>query len=336
MTARGNERRAIWRDEQDRRCFLEMLEEFGERFGLLVHAYVLMDNHYHLLLQTREANLSRAMQWLGVTYTVRFNRRHRRTGHLFQGRFHAVVMEESAAAEVGRYVHLNPVRVGALRLGKAAQQRSRAGMIDKPDREVVRERLKRLDEYPWSSYRSYVGRERGPRWLISEPVLRLVGGPKKERAHWRRRYREFVEEAVREGLTPSPWERLQGQVVLGGAEFVARMRELMRGDEKEQPSVRQLRLRPSLAQVIEIVERLKGEQWEQWRDRYGDWGRDAVLWFGQKRCGMKLRELGQAVGGIDYRSAGAAIQKLGRHLSQDKTLGQLLAKIENQLQKAEM
>ncbi len=145
--------------------FLEIVEEFSERFRLSVHAYVLMENHYHLLLQTREANLSRAMQWLGVTYTGRFNRRHRRSGHLFQGRFHAVVMEEGAAAEVSRYVHLNPVRVGALRLGKAAQQRSRAGMIDKPDQDLVRQRLKRLGEYRWSSYRGYTGREAGPRWL---------------------------------------------------------------------------------------------------------------------------------------------------------------------------
>ena len=94
MTARGNERRAIWRDESDRTHFLELLGELTERFGLRVHAYVLMDNHFHLLPETPEANLSRAMQWLNVSYSVWFNRRHDRVGHLFQGRSKAVVVED--------------------------------------------------------------------------------------------------------------------------------------------------------------------------------------------------------------------------------------------------
>ena len=98
VTARGNERRAIFRGDQDRLHFLELLDEAVGRFGLCVHAYVLLDNHYHLLVETPLANLSVAMQWLGVSYTVWFNSHHRRAGHLFQGRFKAVVMEEGAAA----------------------------------------------------------------------------------------------------------------------------------------------------------------------------------------------------------------------------------------------
>jgi putative transposase len=86
-TARGNERKALFRDEADRFHFLTLLGELPERFGLNVHAYVLMDSHFHLLLETPEANLSRAMQWLSVSYSVWFNRRHDRVGHLFQGRF---------------------------------------------------------------------------------------------------------------------------------------------------------------------------------------------------------------------------------------------------------
>ena len=96
MTARGNERRAIYREESDRAHFLGLLGELTERFGLRVHAYVLMDNHFHLLLETPEANLSRTVQWLNVSYSVRFNRRHDRVGHLFQGRFKAVVLEDQA------------------------------------------------------------------------------------------------------------------------------------------------------------------------------------------------------------------------------------------------
>jgi REP element-mobilizing transposase RayT len=97
VTARGNERKAIYRSDTDRAHFLELLGEATEAFGIRVHAYVLMDNHYHLLVETPEANLSQAMQWLNVSYSVWFNRRHDRAGHLFQGRFKSVVVEDDAA-----------------------------------------------------------------------------------------------------------------------------------------------------------------------------------------------------------------------------------------------
>src|SRR5436190_585375 len=108
LSARGNERRPIFRDERDRKHFLELLADLPERFGTRLHAYVLMPNHFHLLLETPEANLSRAGQWLNVSYSVWFNRRYQRSGHLFQGRFAAVIIQDDAGfQEVGRYVHLN-------------------------------------------------------------------------------------------------------------------------------------------------------------------------------------------------------------------------------------
>ena len=96
VTARGNERKAIFRDDTDHFHFLELLSELGERFGVRVHAYVLMDNHYHLLLETPEANLSRAMHWVNASYCVWFNRRRGRNGHLLQGRFSAFIVEDDA------------------------------------------------------------------------------------------------------------------------------------------------------------------------------------------------------------------------------------------------
>src|SRR6266498_2435192 len=118
ITTRGNERRAIFRSDRDREHFLEVLAEMTRRFGVRLHAYVLMDNHYHLLLQLTEPNLSRAVQWLNVSYSIWFNRRHRRSGHLFQGRFKSVVLDPIQwGLELSRYVHLNPVRVGRMGLG---------------------------------------------------------------------------------------------------------------------------------------------------------------------------------------------------------------------------
>ena len=118
ITARGNERKRIFRDDRDRQHFLELLAEMVLRFGVRWHAYVLMENHYHLLLELTEANLSRAVQWLNVSYSVWFNRRYGRSGHLFQGRFKSVLVNRDEwALALSRYLHLNPVRVQSLGLG---------------------------------------------------------------------------------------------------------------------------------------------------------------------------------------------------------------------------
>ena len=331
VTARGNERRAVFVGQADRRRFLELLEEWVDRFGVRLHAYVLMDNHYHLLLQAPLANLSPAMQWLQVSYTVGFNRRHGRVGHLFQGRFQAVVLEPEAAVEVSRYVHLNPVRIGRLGLGKASQQRARVGMGGPPDPQVVAERIRRLRAYRWSSYQGYVGLSPRPGWLTQRMVLEMLGGRGGESSR-RQSYRRFVEEAIREGVAPSPWERLQAGVVLGSAEFVRRVRRQLQGNEKEQAELRHLRQHASFDQVVAVVEHLKGEGWEVFRDRYGDWGRDLALYLGRKRCGMRLRELAQAAGGLDYGSASGAVRRFEQRLSHDKKLAALTQRGMRQLE----
>ena len=134
VTSRGNERRAIFRDDRDRTHFLELLQNMVGRFNLRVHCFVLMDNHYHLIVELRQANLSLALQWLNLSYSAWFNRRHDRVGHLFQGRFKSVLFSALASAlELSRYVHLNPVRVGALGLGKGHRAASRAGAASVPD-----------------------------------------------------------------------------------------------------------------------------------------------------------------------------------------------------------
>src|SRR5689334_14813003 len=113
ITGRGNERRAIYRENRDREHFCELLAELTRCFALRLHAYVLMDNHYHLMVELQELNLSRAIQWLNVSYSVWFNRRYGRSGHLFQGRFKSVIVNpEEWGLELSRYLHLNPVRVG--------------------------------------------------------------------------------------------------------------------------------------------------------------------------------------------------------------------------------
>jgi REP element-mobilizing transposase RayT len=331
VTARGNERRPIYLDDGDRRRFCEVLGETVERFRWALHAYVLMDNHFHLLLETPEANLSRAMQWLNVSYSVWFNRRHGRAGHLFQGRYQAIVVDPKGwGLELSRYVHLNPVRVGKWGRHKAARQGSPEGVVGAPKAEEVRERIARLRGYRWSSYRAYMGLDKGPAWLRCDEVLGWVGGRPGKRQ--REAYREHVESAVRQGLAQSPWEGVSEQVVLGGAQFVRKMVEGLRGDAREQTGLRRLQGRPKLAEVITVVEKLKGEKWEEFRDRYGDWGRDLVLYLGRKACGLKLKELGVAAGGIDYVSVSAAVRRFEMRLGKDAALARALSRARQALQ----
>jgi len=136
----------------------------------------------------------------------------------------------------------------------------------------------------------------------------------------RQAYRQYVEEALLHGLPESPWERLQAGVVLGSRKFVERMKRCLRGDPREQPQVRGLQKRPNWDQVVTVVERLKGEPWEMFRDRYGDWGRDLALWLGRRCSGMKLRDLAQTSGGIDYVSVASAIRRFGERLAGDREL----------------
>jgi hypothetical protein len=205
--------------------------------------------------------------------------------------------------------------VAKLGLGKIERGAQRLGVGQTPQGEQVQERIERLRAYRWSSYRAYVGVEPSPSWLESQSVLRLGGGRNKERAQ---RYREYVESAVREGLKQSPWEELRDQVVLGGERFLEQVRGHVKGDEQEQRSAQRLAVvRPDLERVIRCVEQVRGEKWEEFRDRHGDRGRDLVLYLGRSVCGMKLRELAQSVGAKGYASVAMAIRRYAAYLSQN-------------------
>mgnify|MGYP000173929742 CR=1 FL=1 len=314
VTARGNERRAIFLDDRDRERFVGLLAELPGRFGVRVHAYVLMSNHWHALVETPEANLSRAIQWVQVSYSVWFNRRHRRVGHLFQGRFKAILFEaEELAWGLSQYVHLNPVRLKRLGLDKAGQARSRAGLGDGPTAEVVAARLKRLREYRWSSYRAYAGLTREPGWLTTAAVL---GGTRK-RAARQRAYVAETEALVREGRVEAVWEGVRGGALLGSERFLEKMRVYVKGNDQEQAGLWQLQGRPTLAMAIAAVEKMKGQKWEDFRDAHGDWGRDLVLYLGRTRCGMTLRELAAAAGGVQSGSISAALRRFDQQLKND-------------------
>jgi len=301
----------------------------SERFGVEVAAYVLMGNHYHLVVRTPEANLSRAIQWLGGGYGVWFNRRHRRWGHLFGGRFKAIVIgDEGHLVEVSRYVHLNPVRVGALGLGKGERRRLAVGAGRAPGEARVREWLACLRAYRWSSYRAWAGREGGPKWLRCGLILDRVGaGPAAKNRAW---YRRHVEDALRRGLPECPWDALVGSVVLGGRDVLERLLSGWRGG-REHSGARALRWRPGFAAIRAAVEAVRGGRWDAFVNRRGDWGRDMALYLGRIEGGLRLRELGEAAGGIDYGAVSMAIRRFEGRLASDRVLRRACAAVRRRL-----
>jgi len=330
VTARGNERKAVFRGDSDRLHFLGLLSELGERFGLRVHAYVLMDNHFHLLVETPEANLSRAMHWLGVSYSVWFNRRHQRAGHLFQGRFKAVIVEDDAGwQEVARYVHLNPVRVARLGLDKRQQAAARGGPIAKPKAELVGERLRLLREYHWSSYRGYAGYSAPLAWVWREPLARSCGG--RTQAERRAALRRYTEQAVRQGMIERPWDRLVAGLVLGTEAFAEGLRRQMRGNPREQAQLKRLRRPVAWDTIVAALEQAKGERWEQFSNRHGDWGRDAALWLGRRQGRLGLAQLGRLAGGMDYAAVGQAVSRFSKRLAKEAKLGREIRRIGTKL-----
>ncbi len=214
ITSRGNDRAAIFLVDSDRRQFLETLGEVVGRCGWRCHAYCLMTNHYHLVVETPRANLSAGMRHVNGLYTQRFNRRHERVGHVFQGRFHAVLIErETHFLELARYVVLNPVRAGIVR---------------------------RAEDYRWSSLRANLGFEPTPRWLTPDEIVAPFGSAA--------RYLEFVREGIGRA---SPWESRRGGV-LGSEAFARRVGAHVedRTAEREIPRPERLVGRESLDELF--------------------------------------------------------------------------------------
>ena len=222
ITSRGNARESIFLDKGDRIRFLEVIADVVERYGWVCHAYCLMSNHYHLLIETPDAGLSHGMQLLNGVYTQWFNHHHRRVGHLLQGRFKAILVEkESYLLELVRYVVLNPVRAKMVRS---------------------------VRDWPWSSYRATAGQTEVPEFLTVDWVLSQFD-PDRERAV--RAYRRFI----RQGRGINVWDELRAGALLGTDGFVDQLRPLL----KEKPFDPEYRkrerfaARPSLEELFRHV-----------------------------------------------------------------------------------
>ncbi|MDA8412457.1 MAG: transposase [Desulfobacteraceae bacterium] len=241
VTSRGNARADIFDDDNDRQLFLSILGQTVKRFNWLCHAYCLMGNHYHLMIETPEGNLSAGMRHLNGVYTQAYNRVHHKDGHVFKGRFKAVLVEkESHLLELCRYVVLNPVR---------------AHMVE------------RAEQFPWSSYLPTVGKAVVPEFLTTEWVLANFSA---SLAEARRLYRDFVKEGL--VAKETPWEKLSGQIILGTEGFILQAKEMIGGREEipEIPRTQRHVGRPAVADLFSTETNItKQERNRMIRHAYG-------------------------------------------------------------------
>ncbi|HNQ79234.1 MAG TPA: transposase [Acidobacteriota bacterium] len=225
ITSRGNERRDIFLDDSDRALFLKILGETVERWGWLCHAYCLMSNHYHILVETLEPNLSRGMRQLNGEYTQAFNRKRGRCGHVFQGRFKAPLVEkETHLLEVSRYIVLNPVRAKGMGMSSP-------------------------EEWHWSSYRATAGIDKSPGFLTTKWVLARFG---KDESQCRRNYKKFIAAGLGVRLD---YEEKSG-VWVGSDEYGDFLQELIKGrlKVKEHPSKQRRLKREELEKFLPLDE----------------------------------------------------------------------------------
>jgi REP element-mobilizing transposase RayT len=319
VTSRGNRRQTLFHNDADRRSFMGLVEQLPERFRLEVHAFALMDNHYHLVVHTPQPNLSDAMRWLNVSYSSRYNWAHKETGHVFQGHYKAIIIEDlSGVVAVARYVHLNPVRVGRLALNKAQQKYAKVvGGVD-PGAELVRERLKELRSYRWSSWRVYSGAEKRPGWLETSTIAAGCGG--RTVAERRQALRQYTEAPIRQGRLDSPWTELVGGLALGSEDFVKRLLKGRPVDFQEQTVARRVARiqRVPWPEIVGSAEELLGRTWKEMLTRRGDWGRDATIYVAVRYGGYRLPEVIKQLPGLKYQAAAQGVRRFQRKWSKKK------------------
>ena len=290
VTSRGNEKKDIFKSAADREKFLFYLASACARYGAEIHAYCLMTNHYHLMLETPFANLSLVMKYINSSYTTYFNIKSKRVGHLLQGRYKAILVEADAyAAELSRYIHLNPVR---------------AGMVKSPE------------EYRWSSCRFYTdGGE--PLWLTTRFIFGYFGTEVPES---RRKYRSYINEKI--GVENySPLMEVVASTILGSEDFVREIREKMlddRSPDRDLPALRELKGRPLTEMIIEITGKVFADNKKL--------ARLAGVYLCHRYSGAKLKEIGDMFL-LSYSGVTQASRRFETAVEADGQLGEKIKEI---------
>ena len=299
VMCRGNAGQQIFSNDQDRSSFLRLLQRSSDMYQVPVLAYVLMQNHFHLLVTTPLANLQEFMRHFNISYTSYYNRTYHRAGHLYQGRYRSSLIDaDSYLLEVSRYVHLNPVRI--------------AEMADRP----VGEKRARLRAYPWSSYPGYISsRKRLP--FISYEIMAQFGRDAREASA---SYARFVERGLSRDLD-NPLDKGIGHGIVGDEPFITHLRDTAVGgkDTRELPAAKAMRRVP-VERILEVVCRLVGvDREELFRRRARTVGRGLLIETLSRYGGLNQREIGVLLG-MDYSSVSVGRKRFQELLEKDASL----------------
>ena len=287
---RGNNQENIFKNERDKEKFIEYLERACQRYSIIIHTFCLMRNHFHLLVETPEANLSAAMQWINVSYATYFNRKRQRNGHLFQGRFKAILIDADAYLKhLSRYIHLNPVRVK---------------MVDTPA------------EYPWSSYPAFMGKQKILKSLQTDRLLSVFGNNKKTAV---KNYKNFVEDVDIDTIN-NPGKKITSGFILGDTDFVNWVKDaFLHGmeDEKEIPQLRKLKPKISPDVIVQAVSKEFACSMEQiiTKGRKNNKAREVAIYLARDLSGITGKDLGIYFGGV----SGALITMMYNRILKEKT-----------------
>jgi REP element-mobilizing transposase RayT len=294
VTSRGNERKKVFKSQRDREKFLEYFQSSTQRYDAVIHAYCLMDNH-HLILETPSGNLSQIMQHINGAYTTYFNVKRRRSGHLFQGRYKAILIDaDEYAKELSSYIHLNPVR---------------AKIVELPE------------EYKWSSYNFYIGSKKTPKWLTRDFIL----GYFSEKVYAaEKKYRKYVKTLVNEEYQ-SPFEEVFASSMLGGLDFINDIKEAFLKDKKEDrelPSLNEISDKPGIDEIIKKTNEVLSHD--------NALSKKVAIYLCHNYSRKKLKEIGSDFG-ISESGVTQASRRLSMVIEKDRKLKKMISKIKTKL-----
>ena len=320
VTCRGNERKPIFRDDADRHAFLDMLAASLETFKVSLHGYVLMDNHFHLIIETSEANLGKLMQRFNTAYTVYYNRRHNRNGHLYQGRYKAILIDaDEYLLELSRYVHLNPVR------------------IRKYSKSPIDEKKTILESYRWSSYGGYIRQRHRQPFVTYDMIFAMLGD--RDTPTSRRPYKRFVMSGIIDDLSGTYWDDLKWQMLKGTEAFADRIyATVMDRKAPPSPSGMPLTSRQKLT-IDDIAGHVAAVCDVDKDDLYRKRSTSAIarsifmeLCCSYLNARLRMTEIGRELGNVSVAALSHNNRRLKDRIEKDKTIRQLYEAVRKRLE----
>lgn len=323
VMSRGVLRKEIFTTDEDYYKFLNLLVDNCERYNVEIHSYVLMPNHFHFFLKTNEANLSRFMHSQLTTYTVWFNHKNERVGHLFQGRYKSIIVEtNSYGTEITRYIHLNPIRI------KENNQLS------------LREKRRILKRFKWSSYPAMIGLKPANPFLQIHDTLENFGDDYTEQV---KGYIKFIDEGIKKG-TENPMNKTVGQVVLGEKEFVRKIkRMLIKNIENEPKQINKVQnsVRRIVSYPIERIFDVVCKEYDvdvqiilkNGKGSINHEARQVTFYLASKYCSglITYNKIGKLMGCKSGSSVTMAIKRINKLIRKDIKLKDKLSRLENKI-----